>query len=141
MNNPEAKAQMDGLLAKLPALPRMYENGVYDGHDWIDALKCWHAVGVWGTRGWNLGSWPLVIIAHHDDEDRRVFGVVTYCEGDLSISAYDTEAGRDAETDQIALFQWRQFENGPKPIPDEDAPAEETARYLRAFGGPYRGLR
>lgn len=134
----DPKANQDALRAKLPALPRLYENGVFDGSDWIGALKDWYAVPIWGTRGWSLGGWPLVIVAHYNDEARRIFGVVTYCEGDLSVAAYDTRAERDAETDQIALFHWRQFENGPKPTPDDDAPAEEIARYLRAYGGPYR---
>ena len=35
----DPKADQDALCAKLPALPRLYENGVYDGYDWIDALR------------------------------------------------------------------------------------------------------
>ena len=79
-----------------------------------------------------------MIIAHYDDEARRIYGLATYCEGDVSIAAYTTMAERNQETDRIALFHWRQFGYGPKPTPDDDAPAEETARYLRTYGGPYR---
>lgn len=103
---------------ELPPLPNPYQAG--DGWDWIDALTGgWAAAGVWGCDGWNLGSWPLVIIAvcRIDTSNGAVWGVCTYVEGDLDVTAHLTRDAMIQAVDQIAEFYWRHLEHGPKDLP------------------------
>ncbi len=97
-----------------PPLPDPHRVG--DGYDWIDALTDgWRPVAAWGREGWDLGAWPLVIVAHHDGD--QLYSVGTYTEGDLDVQAFPTRAERDATTDHIAATWWRTFNNGPAPSP------------------------
>lgn len=109
--------------AAVPPLP--YE-GRYDGtgYDWMDAVAAsrsgWHVVPSWGLDGWDLGQWPYVIVCHYDGPGR--YGLAVYCEGDLKVWAFDTEAERDAETDQVAHHQWRARPSAaPDDLPDKPA--------------------
>jgi len=102
-----------------------------NGHDWIDALTDgWHVVPAWGRDGWDLGAWPLVIVAHHDRH--QLHAVATYIEGDLEVQAFASRADRDTATDHIAAYYWRANNNGPADLPDSDADLADHHR------GPYR---
>jgi hypothetical protein len=101
----------------LPALP---DNVWYSGDDWIGVLRrCgWDAVSSWGRDGWDLGSWPQVIVAHHDHPG--CYGLCLYVEGDLDVSAYPTREARDEATDRLAAYYWRYYQHGPEDLPASD---------------------
>ncbi len=100
----------------LPALP---DNVWYSGYDWIGALRSgWDAVSSWGRSGWDLGCWPLVIVAHYDRPG--CYGLCLYVEGDLDISAYPTREARDQATDRLAAYYWRYYQHGPTDLPASD---------------------
>lgn len=51
------------LLRYLPAVPG---RGWGDGYDWIDLVTeapGWAVIPSWGLDGWDMGSWPYVIVA------------------------------------------------------------------------------
>ncbi len=102
----------------LPALPNLTWNS---GYEWIGAL-CggWYVVPTWGRSGWDLGAWPLVIIAHYDNPARPCFGLAVYVEGDLDVTAYPTRQARDEATDRHAAAWWRQLKDGPGDLPSSD---------------------
>ncbi len=100
----------------LPALPERLWN---TGYDWIAALSNgWYAVPGWGRSGWDLGSWPLIIIAHYDRPG--CYGLAVYVESDLDVTAYPTRQARDEATDHHAAIWWRQLEHGPDDLPASD---------------------
>ncbi|MER5698898.1 hypothetical protein ACWDBO_44910 [Streptomyces mirabilis] len=117
----------------LPPLPSD-DWGVPDGYEWISQLSAtgWYAVGLWGADGWDLGSWPYQIVAHCDLPALGVFGLVTYTEGDLDVSAFSSREERDAETNQVAVSWWISNENGPSGLTPDMSPI--PIRY----SGPYR---
>jgi hypothetical protein len=51
------------LLPYLPPLPPRDPGG--DGYDWMDRVhrSRWAPIPSWGRDGWDLGDWPLVIVA------------------------------------------------------------------------------
>jgi hypothetical protein len=115
-----------------PPLPDPCRVG--DGYEWIDALTDgWRPVAAWGREGWDLGAWPVVIVAHHDG--RRLYSVGTYAEGDLDVQAFPTRAERDATTDHIAATWWRTFNNGPADLPATDT---DLADHYRGLYRPKR---
>lgn len=65
----------------------------------------WRAIGDWGKPGYNLGSWPLVIIYFREREGR--FEVAEYVEGDVAVWSCPTEELRQAVTDELAFFHWK----------------------------------
>jgi hypothetical protein len=112
----------------LPPVPvRDYEK-VYDGWEWMDAIAAarngWYVVSQWGAEGWNLGAWPLVIFAHYDNlHGKGVWGKCVYVEGDLEITAYNSEADRDRATSENAVWYWVHHEekDAPQTIKDPAA--------------------
>lgn len=105
----------DARLSDLPSLP---PRGWGDGYDWMESLpRRWKAVAGWGKEGWDLGSWPYVIVCtcvellDYNDPRRplmdRVYGVATYCEGDIEVAAYASHEERIRALDNIAAFYWR----------------------------------
>lgn len=65
----------------------------------------WYAVGAWGKKGYDLGSWPYVIIFFRDKEDD--YGLVYYVEGDVTQYKCPTKEIREQITDGIAFWHWR----------------------------------
>ena len=119
--------------ANLPKLPR----SIWDhGYDWIGALSGgWYVVPSWGSRGWDLGRWPLVIVAHYDSDGDGLYGLAVYIEGDIDETAYRTREERDQATDLQAAASWREFEHGPRNLPASD---DQLQRHHR---GPYSTTR
>jgi hypothetical protein len=111
----------------LPPLPDL----IFDeGYAWLGALRHgWYDVSSWGRDGWDLGSWPLVIVAHYDGEDR--YGLAVYVEGDVEVTACPNREERDGATDQVAAFYWRRRSDRPDDLPAE---GEELLPHHR---GPY----
>jgi hypothetical protein len=64
----------------------------------------WRAVPGWGQDGWDLGSWPLVVIFHR--ESPAGFEVAENVEGDITAYRYPTAAMRERATDGLAFFHW-----------------------------------
>ncbi|GGM45294.1 hypothetical protein GCM10012275_15430 [Longimycelium tulufanense] len=127
------EAKISKLVQKLPKLPISWEIGRY-GYDWMDAVEesgsGWFVVPLWGSKGWNLGSWPHVIVLHYNGDE--VYGVATYVEGDLTIRAYATPTQREVATDMIAHFYWLHNDSGPEDLPERfgDVPAKYFGPYL-----------
>ena len=69
-------------------------------------------------------------MAHYDGDEtaEMPWGVATYVEGDITVKEFPSPGERDKETDQIAIFYWRQDDDVP------DAPKAITDGRL----GPYR---
>jgi len=65
----------------------------------------WTPIPSWGRDGWNLGSWPYVVV-YHGGETSLAIDV----EGDIRIETFKTRAERDEKTDQIAFIHWKTLE-------------------------------
>ena len=72
-------------------LPRFFGDG---GYEWINYLtdraregrSNWQVTAHWGTQGWDLGEWPLVVVAIYPDESGKFFSVSLYVEGDVTVA-------------------------------------------------------
>ena len=121
-----------------------------DGYDQMEVLedrKGWHAVSSWGCDGWDLGSWPYVIVYVKRTTDNRMLPrLATNCEGDFDTYTFATIEDRNAAMDY--LFGWYTlaegslgwFEGLPEGITREDLDAG-TAEIPPAYRGPYRAGR
>ena len=64
-----------GRLAPLPDLgdiPRPPTgHGFGGGYEWMEEglPEGWHVEPMWGRDGWNLGSWPYVVVALYIDSE------------------------------------------------------------------------
>jgi hypothetical protein len=78
-----------------------------DGYERIDTMRVygWTAIPSWGLEGWDLGGWPLVIIFHRDSTDS--FELAYDVEGDVTVYRYPTSELRDAATDCLAFWHWK----------------------------------
>ena len=104
--------------AGVPPLPDSYAG---NGYDWLQELEGgWRPVPAWGRDGWDLGIWPLVAVAHYDGDDS--FGVATRIEGDVELEVFPTREERDAATDQIAAYWWRDMARNDLPSHPRDLP-------------------
>lgn len=70
------------------------------GHD-----NGWNAVAGWGRDGWDLGSWPYVVVLFRDLPG--AFQRAIYVEGDITVETYVTAEDRETATDETALFYWK----------------------------------
>jgi hypothetical protein len=77
-----------------------------DGYDTLETAerRGWHAIPAWGSRGWDLGSWPLVVIYHRNQADS--YSVAEYVEGDVTVYTCPTKELREQITDALAFFHW-----------------------------------
>lgn len=124
----EAKKAAKERARELPALPDGHAHG--DGYGWMGALgNGWGEVASWGRDGWDLGSWPYVVVAHLDDDKRGLYGTALYVEGDLFVEAWETRRERDLSTSATAVWYWRYYGRGPKDLPSE-GPAPYYGRYV-----------
>lgn len=120
----------------IPGAPVLGDFHFGDGYDWIDAIAedGWTAIPNWGSEGWDLGQWPYVVVAAIRTADRigNLFGVATYCEGDVTTRYFRTKRAQwDAITEQ-AFFSWKNGQAaGPADLPAAAAelPARDRAPY------------
>ena len=79
-----------------------------DGYSVIERAieKGWHVVSSWGALGWDLGSWPLVIMFFRNTKDGK-FDLIYYCEGDVTLYSCPTREIRERITDELAFFHWK----------------------------------
>jgi hypothetical protein len=78
-----------------------------DGYDRMEAArpKRWDAIPSWGRDGWDLGSWPLVVVYHRRSDDG--YELAENVEGDVTVYRYPTKELRDQATDQLAFWHWK----------------------------------
>jgi Domain of unknown function (DUF3846) len=110
------RLELVGSLKEIPRLPPRDHGG---GYDWMEALSGgWRPVGLWGSDGWNLGTWPYVIVACYDGDGVSAF--VVYVEGDIEIRSFTTEEVRDREIDRFAVEHWNHHdvEGAPRTLSD-----------------------
>jgi hypothetical protein len=117
-------ADLEERLAPLPDLgdiPRPpWGHGFGSGWEWMEALSNgWHPEPGWGSRGWDLGAWPLIVVALFVDDEQQRYAVANYVEGDVEIKRYQSRGALYAAVNGIAEFYWRLGQSrGPKDLPE-----------------------
>lgn len=78
-----------------------------DGYERIERARAhgWSAVPGWGRDGWDLGSWPYVVIFHRGNGGR--FEMAENIEGDVTVWSLPTRELREQATDVLALEWWQ----------------------------------
>ncbi|MFE7233922.1 hypothetical protein ACFVAF_25295 [Streptomyces sp. NPDC057596] len=84
----------------LPELPDI--EACDNGYDWIERFRFeptgWREVA--GTAdGRLLGDWPYQVVAHFNDDERSLYGLAVYTEGDVSVEGFRDKAARNKATD------------------------------------------
>lgn len=92
------------------------------------SMTKWTPVGVWGHDGWDLGSWPLVVVSFRDEGEGShwPFGVMVNTEGDRERHFFATAKEREEWVSEWA--RWWYFHEG-KP---------NSMTTLACLSGPYR---
>lgn len=93
--------------------PSGFWNGTWmlgDGYDVMEHAhnKGWGVIGGWGRDGYDLGSWPYVIVFEKKEGD--TYNLVLYVEGDVTAYKVPTLELRNAIVDEIAFFYWKNHE-------------------------------
>lgn len=99
-----------------PRLAQPYESGF----DWMDQLPAgWHAEPSWGRDGWDLGTWPTIVVALFVDEEHERYAVATYTEGDVAVRHYASRGALYVAVNEVAEFHWRLGQAlGPRDLPE-----------------------
>ena len=113
-------------------VPVLVDYHMNDGYDWMDVISehGWAVIPSWGCDGWDLGQWPYVMVAgiRTADEIGNLFGMATYCEGDVRTTFYRTKARFWTAISEQAFFHWKNGQaHGPDDLPE--AAAELPSRY------------
>lgn len=107
-----------------------------DGHEFAHNGERlgWKAVYAWGLDGWDLGDPPYVtylfrdhVAGHGEVEYQRA----SYCEGDVTVETYATPDDRSDDTDEAALFYWKNRDEPWAREVAKDTPASEIPAHLR----------
>jgi hypothetical protein len=88
----------------MPTRTRWPGDEGYDRMEFARRLG-WDAIANWGLNGWDLGSWPYVVVYHRGETELAVD-----VEGDIDIEEFATREERDRRTDEIAFFYWKNNE-------------------------------
>lgn len=117
-------------------IPVLRDYHMNDGYDWIALIEAegWAVIPGWGCDGWNLGQWPYVMVAgiRTADSIGNLFGVATYCEGDVTTEYYRTQARQWDAITEHAFFHWKNGQaQGPADLPE--AAAELPSRYRMPY--------
>ena len=106
-----------------------------DGYDDMELAEKhgWQPISAWGKEGWNLGSWPLVIVFFRNLKkgDENFYQVIEYVEGDVTMWSCPTKELRQQVIDELAFFHWK-FSN--KEWVNDYTSVDELPDELR---GPY----
>ena len=134
---PDRLTDLEERLAPLPDLgdiPRPAWGHAFDsGWDWMgEGLPAgWHPEPAWGRDGWDLGAWPLVVVALFVDDRHERYAVATYVEGDIEVRRYQSRDALHVAVNEIAEFHWRLGQShGPSDLP-------EGQGLLAKHAGPY----
>jgi len=78
-----------------------------DGYDVMEAAEeqGWKALSSWGKDGWDLGSWPLVIVFVRNVAGK--FAIVEYVEGDVTQWSCPSKLMQQQIIDGLAFFHWK----------------------------------
>ena len=131
-------ADTEEVIENLPVLGDWYGG---DGYEWMGRIEArgWHVIGSWGCDGWDLGSWPYIIVAgfRTRDETGDLWGMATYCEGDVTTTWHRTQAAHWEAISHHAHFYWQSGQaDGPDTLP---ATAEKMPlEWKRPYGEPVR---
>ena len=68
----------------------------------------WKPIPSWGSDGWDLGGWPLILVYFRDINGAAELAVVT--EGDTAQYSFPTKEARNAHTDVVAFDCWKREE-------------------------------
>lgn len=85
----------------LPELPDT--STCMDGYDWMERVRAertgWREVA--GTAdGRMLGNWPYQAVAFYNDDERSLYGLAVYTEGDVHVEGFRNKTARNkAATD------------------------------------------
>jgi hypothetical protein len=106
------------------------------GYDWMELIEAegWAVIPNWGCDGWDLGQWPYVMVAgiRTADSIGDLFGLATYCEGDVTCAYYRTQARQWDAITEHAFFNWKNGQaQGPGDLPE--AAAELPSRYRMPY--------
>ena len=88
----------------MPTRTRWPGDEGYDRREFASRIG-WDAIASWGLNGWDLGSWPYVVVYHRGETELAVD-----VEGDIDIKEFATCEERDRRTDEIAFFYWKNDE-------------------------------
>jgi len=104
----------------------------YDGYDIMKVAEArgWHAIAGWAKEGYDMGSWPYVVV--YSCKRAGKFLIAVYVEGDMTQYALPDKETRNALLDNIAFFYWK---NRNAEWVKGYASVEELPADLR---GPYR---
>lgn len=94
----------------------------------------WVPVYAWGIEGWDLGDPPYVVYLFGDlivDGGRVEYQRACYCEGDVTVETYATAEDRSDDTDEAALFYWKNHDEPWAREVAKDTPADEMPAHLR----------
>jgi hypothetical protein len=70
----------------------------------------WKPIPTWGRDGWDLGSWPYVVVYHRTTDN--AWQLAENAEGDVTVYSYGSRELRDAATDCLAFSYWKQGQRG-----------------------------
>ena len=91
----------------------------YSGMDFYETAeqaerRGWHVIPAWGSKGWDLGSWPLVAVFFRNTKDKitdvESFQLAEYVEGDVTVYSCPNPEIREEICDQIAFYHWKMNE-------------------------------
>ncbi|MFC8524884.1 hypothetical protein [Pseudarthrobacter sp. NPDC057230] len=93
------------------------------GYDWMELIEeyGWAVIPSWGSDGWGLGQWPLVMVASIRTADGvgNLFGVTTYCEGDVTCTFYRSKSEQHEAITKHAHYWWKNgTAHGPDNLPE-----------------------
>lgn len=111
--SPEQNQQHHGI-------PDLLPDHSGNGYAWIGCLPSGReAVPSWGRDGWDLGAWPLCIVAAYDKSEANAFAVGVYTEGDVTVTRYESQLDLYIAMDQLAEWYWRNdYAVSPKDLPE-----------------------
>lgn len=103
-----------------------------DGYDRMPLHRRYgfQQISCWGSQGWDLGDWPLVVVSARRAGDR--YELLVDVEGDLARSEHRSSAELVAAIDDVAAFYWRL----QRPALFDDLPDDSIPDRYR---GPYQG--
>jgi hypothetical protein len=110
----------------IPAAVVLGDYHMNGGYDWMDLISQhgWSVQASWGSEGWDLGQWPYVMIAttRVADEIGNLFGVASYCEGDVTCTYYRARARSWEAITEHAHYWWKLgTTHGPADLPEAAA--------------------
>lgn len=114
-----------------------------DGYDWMDAASetGWHTLSNWGKDGWDAGQWPYVMVslAKTADEHGNLYGMTTYCEGDMVTTFYRSQSEQWKAITAWCHWHWKHSgEQWAAALPEKAEDLDQEI-YGRPYGDEYDG--